>query len=78
MENLQILLRGIASGDTTVLKSPKGDYIANQCKGSSLVPKYCEYPLSDCNQRDFDQKVRGAFKLPVKYVEYELVKNINL
>ena len=93
MENLQILLRGIASGDTTVLKSPKGDYIANQCKGSSLVPKdsvelsieaclqfelYGEYPLSDCNQRDFDQKVRGAFKLPVKYVEYELVKNINL
>ena len=39
---------------------------------------YGEYPLSDCNQRDFDQKVRGAFKLPVKYVEYELVKNINL
>lgn len=93
MKNLQILLRCLASGDTIVFETPKGDYIAYQCKGTTLVPKgsvertvesrlqfelYGEYPLSERNQLDFDQKIRGAFNLPVKYVEHELVKNHSL
>lgn len=93
MENLQTLLRGIASGDTIVFETPKGEYISEQCKGTSLVPKgsiehtiesrlqfelYGEYPLSVANQLDFDQKVRAAFKLPAKQDKSELIKNHSL
>jgi len=93
MEKLQILLRGIAGGDTKVFETPKGDYIAYQCKGTNLVPKdsvehtiesrlqfelYGEYPLSERNLLDYYQKIRGAFKLPVIYNQLELVKNHSL
>lgn len=76
MENLQILLRGIASGDKMVFKTIEGNYIAYQCKGTSLVPKesvelsiesclqfelYGEFPLKERNQLDYNNKIRPAF-----------------
>ncbi len=93
MENLQTLLRCLGTGDTMIFETPKGNYIAYQCKGTSLVPigsvertiesrlqleLYGEYPLSESNQIDYDLRVRKAFKLPIIEETYELVKNHNL
>jgi hypothetical protein len=76
-DNFQVLLRGLEAGDTIVLETPKGKYIAEQCKGKeTLVPKgsvektiesrlqyeiYGEYPLSQKNKLDWNNNVKGAF-----------------
>jgi len=93
MENLQILLRCLGAGDTMIFETPKGKYVAYQCKGTSLIPKgsvektidsrlqfelYGEYPLSEKNQIDYDTKLRKAFNLSINDRSLMLVKNHSL
>jgi hypothetical protein len=75
-----------------MFETPSGEYIAERCRGTSLIPKgsvesrlqfelYGEYPLSKKNQLDYEQKIRPAFNLNFIETSKEnlsLIKNHSL